>query len=139
MPFKFFVVPINDDGRAVAALNGFIRSHRSLNTLVAGKSVLAMTFDDLRDQVNERARGMPLAVDARLFNCAAVIHRGAVLGVAPKCFPPNYKEFYEGRWFSPAATARSSSVRLNGKDVPFGADLLFAADGGLTVGVEVCE
>ncbi len=85
------------------------------------------------------AVGLPLAADDQLFNCAAVIGRGGVLGVVPKCFPPNYKEFYEGRWFSPAATARSSSVRIGGKDVPFGADLLFAADGGLTVGVEVCE
>lgn len=85
--------------------------------------------------------GLPLAVDDQLFNCAAVLHRGRVLGVVPKSFLPNYKEFYEGRWFAPAATARSNQVVLNGQPVPFGTDLLFeAADiKGLTLGVEICE
>ena len=55
--------------------------------------------------------GLPLAVDDQLFNCAAVLHRGRVLGVVPKSFIPNYKEFYEGRWFAAAATARSRRDR----------------------------
>ncbi|HZY89225.1 MAG TPA: NAD(+) synthase [Gemmataceae bacterium] len=85
--------------------------------------------------------GLPLAVDDQVFNCAAVLHRGHVLGVVPKSFIPNYKEFYEGRWFAAAATARSREVRLLGAVVPFGTDRLFAAEDveGLTVGVEVCE
>src|SRR5262249_12149428 len=82
--------------------------------------------------------GLPLALDDQVFNCAAVLHKGAVLGVVPKSFLPNYKEFYEGRWFAPAATARSREVDLFGQRVPFGADLLFAAASvpGLVVGVE---
>jgi NAD+ synthase (glutamine-hydrolysing) len=85
--------------------------------------------------------GLPLAVDDQVFNCAAVLHRGRVLGVVPKSFIPNYKEFYEGRWFAAAATARSREVRLLGTVVPFGTDRLFAAEDveGLTVGVEICE
>jgi NAD+ synthase (glutamine-hydrolysing) len=85
--------------------------------------------------------GLPLVVDDQLFNCAAVLHRGHVLGVVPKSFIPNYKEFYEARWFSPAATARSRHVVLNGETIPFGTDLLFDAEDveGLTVGVEICE
>jgi NAD+ synthase (glutamine-hydrolysing) len=85
--------------------------------------------------------GLPLAVDDQVFNCAAVVHRGRVLGMVPKSFIPNYKEFYEGRWFAAAATARSREVPLLGSAVPFGTDRLFAADdvGGLTLGVEVCE
>src|SRR5947209_16679584 len=85
--------------------------------------------------------GLPLVVDDQLFNCAAVLHRGAVLGIVPKSFIPNYKEFYEARWFSPAASVRSRFVELGGKPVPFGTDRLFAADGveGLVVGVEICE
>ncbi len=85
--------------------------------------------------------GLPLALDDRVFNCAAVLHRGRVLGVVPKSFLPNYKEFYERRWFAPAAVARSTSISLLGQDVPFGADLLFqAADADmLTIGVEICE
>jgi NAD+ synthase (glutamine-hydrolysing) len=85
--------------------------------------------------------GVPLAVDDQLFNCAAVLHRGKVLGVVPKSFLPNYKEFYEARWFSPAAAARSRETTLGGKQVPFGTDLVFEATDveGLTLGVEICE
>jgi NAD+ synthase (glutamine-hydrolysing) len=85
--------------------------------------------------------GLPLAVDDQLFNCAAVLHRGKVLGVIPKSFLPNYKEFYEARWFAPASAARSREVTLGGKQVPFGTDLLFEATDveGLTLGVEICE
>src|SRR5262249_51332674 len=85
--------------------------------------------------------GLPLPWDDQLFNCAAVLHRGRVLGVVPKSFLPNYKEFYEPRWFTPAATARSREIVLHGATVPFGTDLLFAATDveGLVVGVEICE
>src|SRR5262245_19010574 len=85
--------------------------------------------------------GLPLALDDQVFNCACVLHQGTILGVVPKSFLPNYKEFYEGRWFAPAATARSQSVTLSGREVPFGTDLLFPATGveGLVVGVEICE
>ncbi len=85
--------------------------------------------------------GLPLAVDDQLFNCAAVLQGGRVLGVVPKSFIPNYKEFYERRWFAAAATARSKHVMLNGETVPFGTDYLFDATGeaGLLVGVEICE
>src|SRR5262249_22044162 len=85
--------------------------------------------------------GLPVAVDDQLFNCAAVLHRGHVLGVMPKSFIPNYKEFYEHRWFSAAASARSQQISLNGRPAPFGTDLLFdAADvDGLVLGVGVCE
>src|SRR5262249_53459042 len=67
--------------------------------------------------------------------------RGRVLGVVPKSFLPNYKEFYEARWFSLAAAAHGRYVALNGVSVPFGTDQLFdAADvEGLVVGVEICE
>ncbi len=85
--------------------------------------------------------GLPLAVDDQLFNCAAVLQRGNVLALVPKSFIPNYKEFYERRWFAAAATARSQEVRLGDAAVPFGTNFLFdAADvEGLVVGVEICE
>src|SRR4051812_29228925 len=87
------------------------------------------------------AVGLPVVIDEQLFNCAAVFHRGRVLGVVPKSFVPNYKEFYEGRWFAAAANVRSRKLALDGDVVPFGTDLLFdAADvDGLVVGVEICE
>src|SRR4030095_16869416 len=85
--------------------------------------------------------GLRLEADCQLFNCAAVVHRGRVLGIVPKSFPPTYKEFYESRWFRPAASAHSREVVVNGRTVPFGTDLLFAASDydDLVVGVEICE
>lgn len=85
--------------------------------------------------------GLPLAVDDQVFNCAAVLCRGRLLGVVPKSFIPNYKEFYERRWFAAAATAHSREVRLLGAAVPFGTDRLFTATDadGLILGVEICE
>jgi len=85
--------------------------------------------------------GLPLAVDDQLFNCAAVLQRGKILGFVPKSFIPNYKEFYERRWFAGAATARSRAIQVDGALIPFGTQLLFEADNvkGLTIGVEICE
>jgi NAD+ synthase (glutamine-hydrolysing) len=85
--------------------------------------------------------GLPVAVDDQLFNCAAVLHRGQVLGMVPKSFIPNYKEFYEARWFAAATHARSRHLVLDGAEVPFGTHLLFEATNveGLLLGVEICE
>jgi NAD+ synthase (glutamine-hydrolysing) len=85
--------------------------------------------------------GLPVAVDNLLFNCAAVFQQGRVLALVPKSFIPNYKEFYERRWFTPAAGAPSRTVLLGGAEVPFGADRLFQATDaeGVIVGVEICE
>jgi len=70
--------------------------------------------------------GAPLRVDTRLFNCAIVLYRGRICGIAVKSYLPNYREFYEGRQFSPAEEAFSKSIRLCGQEgIPFGADLLF--------------
>jgi NAD+ synthase (glutamine-hydrolysing) len=85
--------------------------------------------------------GVPLVVDDQVYNCAAVIHRGQVIGVIPKSYLPTYKEFYDARFFAPASTAYSSTVRLFGREVPFGTDLLFRCANvtDLVVGVEICE
>jgi NAD+ synthase (glutamine-hydrolysing) len=85
--------------------------------------------------------GLPLVVDDQVFNCAAVLNRGRLLGLVPKSFIPNYKEFYERRWFAAAAAARSCEVSVFGNLIPFGTNRLFAAADidGLTVGVEICE
>ncbi|HMO44731.1 MAG TPA: NAD(+) synthase [Rubrivivax sp.] len=85
--------------------------------------------------------GLPLRVDHSLFNCAAVVHRGRVLGVVPKTYLPNYGEFYEARQFNPADHAQRREIRLLGQDVPFGAELLFEARDvpDLCLHVEICE
>lgn len=85
--------------------------------------------------------GLPLVSDNQLFNCAAAIQKGEILGIVPKTYIPGYKEFYEERWFAAGTLAKSPFVRLFGKEIPFGPDLLFEADGSETVsfGVEICE
>jgi NAD+ synthase (glutamine-hydrolysing) len=91
--------------------------------------------------------GMPIPVGNSLFNCAVAIGGGVVLGVVPKQFLPNYKEFYESRWFSPAVGKEPAEIELGGRMVPFGIDLLFEARGrggeagpeGVVVGIEICE
>jgi len=84
--------------------------------------------------------GAPLRHRDRIYNCAVVVHRGRVLGVVPKSYLPNYREFYERRQLAPGDAERGE-IRLGGADVPFGPNLLFAADDvpGLVVHVEVCE
>ena len=72
--------------------------------------------------------GRAAAVAARLFNCAVVIHRGRVLGVVPKSYLPNYREYYEKRQFRAAREcARRQRSSCSGETVPFGADLVFRA------------
>ena len=85
--------------------------------------------------------GAPLRFEAKLFNCAVVIHRGRVLGIVPKSYLPNYREFYERRQFTPARLALADEVDFRGATCPFGADLLFEATDveGLSLFVEICE
>ena len=81
--------------------------------------------------------GLPLAVDGRLYNMAAVLAAGRILGYVPKSFLPNSGEFYERRWFSPAHTLTATEI----DGVPAGTDLLFEVRDlpGLVLGVEICE
>jgi NAD+ synthase (glutamine-hydrolysing) len=86
--------------------------------------------------------GLPLVVDKLLFNCAAVLSRGRLLGVIPKTYLPNYREFYEVRQFVSADCAQSQMIQLlNQHDVPFGNQLLFTLNDrpGCTFHVEICE
>lgn len=87
------------------------------------------------------AIGAPLRVENRLFNTAVVMHRGGVLGVVPKSYLPNYREFYEKRQFSAARDAVAMTIRLLDAEVPFGPDLLFVSRDveGFVLHVEICE
>jgi len=86
--------------------------------------------------------GLPLPVDNLLFNCAAVVHKGRLLGLVPKTYLPNYREFYEARQFTSASIRLRNAIDFAGhRDVPFGNRLLFQADDQplFTFFVEVCE
>lgn len=82
--------------------------------------------------------GMPVTQDGLLLNTAVVIQKGKILGIVPKTYLCNYKEFYEKRWFASASEVTETSVRLCGQIVPLGANLLFEAS-GTTFGIEICE
>lgn len=82
--------------------------------------------------------GLPVAVDNRLYNCAAVINKGNILGVVPKTFLPNAEEYYEGRWFAPGTEPHRESISLCGQTVPFSAQLLFTCK-EICFGIEICE
>src|SRR3954471_13820533 len=69
--------------------------------------------------------GLPFAVDGALFNCAALICQGRLVGVVPKTYLPNYREFYERRQFTPGDVPHRREIELAGQSVPFGTDLLF--------------
>jgi NAD+ synthase (glutamine-hydrolysing) len=85
--------------------------------------------------------GAPLRAGDALFNCAVAIHQGRVLGVVPKSYLPNYREFYEKRQFTSGFDAVVDEVRLLGERVPFGNDLVFEATDlpGFDLHVEICE
>ena len=85
--------------------------------------------------------GAPLRHEGRLFNCAVAIHAGRILGVTPKSYLPSYREFYEKRQFAAARDALAQAIELLGARVPFGPDLIYAAEGlpGLLVHAEICE
>ncbi|MGI8971891.1 MAG: NAD(+) synthase, partial [Dehalococcoidia bacterium] len=85
--------------------------------------------------------GAPLRFDGQLFNCAVVIYRGAALGIIPKTYLPNYREFYEKRQFTSGRDAIRREVRFQGHSMPFGSDLIFAAANveGFTLHAEICE
>lgn len=84
--------------------------------------------------------GLPLRVQDRLYNVAAVLAKGRILGLVPKTFLPNSAEFYERRWFSPAHTLNATSLRLHDQEVALGNLLFEALDvPGFVLGVEICE
>jgi len=114
----------------------------SLGTLVAGaERALVQVLNKTGGDPMITVLGLPVALDGRLFNAAAVIQSGQLLGVVPKTHLPGYREYYEERWFSSARDAVSSEVRLAGVSVPFGTDLLFSlpAEPAVSLAVEICE
>jgi NAD+ synthase (glutamine-hydrolysing) len=85
--------------------------------------------------------GAPVQHNGRLYNCAVVIARGRILGVVPKSFLPNYREYYENRWFAPGAGVVGLELQLAGQAAPFGTDLVFAAADlpDFVFAAEICE
>ncbi len=138
----------HDDGVAVAlfpelslsgyAIEDLVLQDPLLDAVVVAIEQLVAASVDLRPVL---VVGAPLVHGNRLYNCAVVIHRGEILGVAPKSMLPTYREFYERRWYAPGDDQRGGDIRVGDLYAPFGPDLLFEAldVDGLVVHAEVCE
>ncbi len=85
--------------------------------------------------------GLPLIMDNMIFNMAAVVSEGRILGLVPKTSIPGYKEFYEERWFSSARDLKSDEIELFGETIPVGTDILFRSTerAECVLAVEICE
>ena len=109
--------------------------------LDATEAALARLVEESRDLVPVLIVGAPLRFEGKLFNCAVVVYRGRVLGITPKTYLPNYREFYEKRQFTSGRHAVSREVLFLGQRVPFGNDVIFNATNveDFTLHVEICE
>jgi NAD+ synthase (glutamine-hydrolysing) len=138
----------HDEGVAVAIFSELCLTGYSVDDLFLQDTLLEATdraivtiveaSTDLRPVL---VVGAPLRKGNRVYNCAVVIHRGEILGVAPKSFLPTYREFYEARWFASGEDQRGESITVGGETVPFGRDLIFRSTDvpGLALFVEICE
>ncbi|MGH6647928.1 NAD(+) synthase [Aquabacterium sp.] len=109
--------------------------------LEACQRALAEIVEASRELAIVAVVGVPWRVEQRLFNCAAIVQRGRVLGLVPKTYLPNYGEFYEARQFNPGTAASSTEVDIAGEAVPFGSGLIFECQDvpNLRFHVEICE
>ncbi len=140
----------HDEGVGLAVFPELTLSGYSIEDILMQDALLDAVEDALLDIVVASADllpvlvvGAPLRYQHRVYNTAVVIHRGRVLGVAPKSYLPTYREFYERRQMAAGDNVRGV-IRMGGKqraDVPFGPDLLFAAADlpGFVLHVEICE
>ena len=107
----------------------------------AAENALAQILARTRNLPLAALVGLPVAVDGRLYNCAALVCRGRLVGVVPKTYLPNYREFYEARQFTPGDSSPRSAIALAGQDAAFGTNLLFrlAEIPAFVLHVEICE
>ena len=122
-------------------LTGYTASDLLLNqTLIASQDESLEYILKNIESINTIAIVGIAVLDAdRLYNCAVVIQNGKMLGIIPKSYLPNKKEFYEKRQFVSGRDIVRSSTELLGEEVPFGVDLLFTDKKELTFGIEICE
>ncbi|CAN5726752.1 NAD(+) synthase [soil metagenome] len=137
----------HDDGVGLAVFPELTLSGYSIDDILLQDTLLEAVETALLDIVAASADllpvlvvGAPLRYRHRIYNCAVVVHRGAVLGVAPKSYLPTYREFYERRQVAPGDDIYGE-IAIGGVSVPFGSDLLFAAADlpGFVLHVEICE
>lgn len=102
------------------------------------EKALLQLISDTADLEITTIVGVPLRTENRLINAAVVFQKGTILGVVPKTYLPNYKEFQEQRWFTSATELQQSVIKIGEQNYPSGSHLLFRS-GQLSVGIEICE
>ena len=107
--------------------------------LQAAEEALGKVLDDTRNSPMVVIVGLPVRVQSRLFNVAAILQNGRILGLAGKTYLPNYREFYEKRHFRSIREYDGTPVTLCGQTVPMGGNLLFDAGNDFVFGCELCE
>jgi NAD+ synthase (glutamine-hydrolysing) len=137
----------HDEGVGLAVFPELTLSGYSIEDLLMQDTLLDAVERALADVVAGSAQllpvlvvGAPLRHRHRIYNTAVVVHRGRILGVAPKSYLPTYREFYERRQIAPGDDVHGT-IRIGDQEVPFGPDLLFAASDlpGFVLHVEICE
>ncbi len=137
----------NNDKVSILVLNELCLTGYTCNDIFLFQSILSKAESSLLNIVKETKNddvlfvvGLPLAKGNDLYNCAAIIHKGKILGFVPKTYIPNYGEFYEARWFK-GYDEENSTILLDGKTYPFGKKLIFIDESypKLKIGVEICE
>lgn len=125
-------------GLSAYAIDDLLLQDALLDGVEAAASALLELSRDLRPVF---VVGAPVRRNGRLYNCAVAFARGRLLGVTPKSFLPNYREYYENRWFAPGAGMEKLDVAFAGQCAPFGIDLIFAAADlpDFTFHLELCE
>ena len=106
----------------------------------ASEALLSLALDTERIPILAIV-GLPLNINGRLYNCAAVIGGGTVLGIVPKIFLPTTGEYYEQRWFTSGIGLDPTQIDIGGQDIPVATNLLFSANNlpGCVLGIEICE
>ena len=142
------ILDAEQKGISIVAFPELCITSYTLGDLFRQRSILeqseAMLSRLLKQTTNTKALaviGMPVYSSDKLYNAAAVVQSGQILGIVPKAFIPNYSEYYEQRWFASGLDVSGQCVKLCGQQVPFGTDLLFECVGirGLVMGIELCE
>jgi NAD+ synthase (glutamine-hydrolysing) len=125
-------------GISAYAIDDLLLQDALLRRVDAELAMLAKASEDLAPVL---IVGAPLAHEGRLYNCAVVIAKGRILGVTPKSFPPNYREYYELRWFAPGWGVQGQEIEVAGQRAPFGTDLIFEASDlkDFLFAAEICE
>ncbi len=138
----------HDRGAALAVFPELALSAYAIEDLFLQETLLDAVEEAAGRLIAESARlrpllvvGAPLRRGNRIYNTALAIQGGRLLGVVPKSYLPNYREFYEKRHFASGAGIAGGTVRVAGHEAPFGTDLLFEAEdlAGFVVGIEICE